>query len=178
MKMTLRKAALTEMPRIEALMKLSMRLLGEGSYTPRQIESMCRYVCVPDKEIIEDGTYYVVEDEKGTLIGCGGWSFRATLYAGPENKAAKAETLNPKTDPARVRAMFVHTAAGGKGVGSLLLNAAEEAAKKKGFFKGALGATLSGLDFYKRKGWKVTREEKALLPDGVSIDVIQMEKKW
>ncbi len=74
--------------------------------------------------------------------------------------------------------MFVYPAFGGKSVGSLILNAAEEAAKKKDFLKVVLGATFSGLDFYKKKGWKVSGEEKTLLPDNVSIDVIRMEKEW
>lgn len=173
--LNIRVAKITDMEKIEQIMKLSMKSLGQGHYSDEQIRSSCKYVCVPDKQIIEDGTYYVVEDENG-MIGCGGWSYRDTLYAGPQTQLQPDKKLNPEKDLARVRAMFVLPSVSGKGVGSLILRTSEQEAQKYGFKKAALGATQSGLAFYKAKGWIIVKEEMAVLPDGVMIEVTQMEK--
>lgn len=173
----IRTATITDIDEIERVMKQSMQLLGAGYYNERQIKSACQYVCVPDRQIIEDGTYYVVEDESGAMIGCGGWSFRNTLYAGPQSQFDH-DILVPSKDMARIRAMFVLPSASGKGVGALILNFSEAAAKKYGFKKGALGATESGLDFYKAKQWIVVKKEMAALPDGVKIEITHMEKEF
>jgi len=173
----IRKANISDVDKIEQTMKASMQSLGQGYYSDEQIQSSCKYVCVPDKQIIEDGTFYVVEDENGIMVGCGGWSFRNTLYAGPQTQLKQDNILDPKKDLARVRAMFVLPSISGRGVGSLILKTSEQEAKKFGFNRGALGATQSGLAFYKAKGWLVMKEEIATLPDGVKIEVTQMEKE-
>ena len=132
---------------------------------------------MPDEQIIGDGTYYVVEDENGTLLACGGWSFRNKLYAGPQVESKMDDKLDPKKDKARIRAMFVLPNISSKGLGTLILKTSEEAAKAYGFSQCALGATESGLAFYKARGWTALEEEMAALPDGVTIKVTQMEKK-
>lgn len=86
------------------------------------------------------------------MIGCGGWNFRNTLYAGSKAQSNSDNLLDPKKDMARIRAMFVLPSMSGKGVGALILHTSEQAAKKYGFNWGALGATQSGLQFYKSKG--------------------------
>jgi GNAT superfamily N-acetyltransferase len=176
MSITIRLAEIADLQQIEALMKRSMKTLGIGHYSDAQIDSCCRFVCVPDRQLVEDKTFFVVETETGVLVGCGGWSFRNKLYAGPADDLQKDEQLNPSTDPARIRAMFTDPGFGGKGIGSMILTRSEQSAKARGFSKGALGATVSGLAFYTAKGWNTLSEEEAVLPDGTTIRVIQMEK--
>ncbi|MCP5504210.1 MAG: GNAT family N-acetyltransferase [Chlamydiales bacterium] len=176
MNFKIRIAELNELDSIENLMKRSMNALGMGHYSKEQVASCCQFVCVPDQQLIKDKTFFVVESADGTLIGCGGWSFRKKLYAGPDNNHQLDNRLDPLSDSARIRAMFVDPDYSGKGIGSLILDHSEKAAKDYGFTKGSLGSTVSGLSFYKAKGWKETSEEKAVLPDGVSIRVVQMEK--
>ena len=62
-----------------------------------------------DTQLIDDGTYFVVEDQ-GELAGCGGWSRRATLYGGDQTPGRSAALLDPAKDAARVRAMYTHPA--------------------------------------------------------------------
>ncbi len=176
MNLAIRLAELNDLDGIEALMKRSMKTLGVGRYSAEQINSCCQFVCVPDCQLIEDQTFFVVRTEEGDLVGCGGWSIRKKLYAGPSQAPLNRDLLDPSRDPARIRAMFTDPAYRGKGVGSLILDHAEKAAHARGFSKGALGATLSGLSFYTAKGWQKTASEQALLPDGIAIEVIQMEK--
>jgi GNAT superfamily N-acetyltransferase len=172
----IRKATIGDMKEIESVMKCSMEILGQGHYTPEQVLSSIKYVCVPDSQIIEDGTYYVVEDENNRILACGGWSFRNKLYAGPNTESQKDDRLDPKKDKARIRAMFFLPNISSKGLGTLILKTSEDAAKEYGFSQGALGATQSGLAFYKAKGWTVVKEDIAELPDGVNLQVTQMEK--
>ena len=172
----IRTAFLEDVNCIQSLMKESMRVLGQGYYSEQQIQSCCQYVCVPDLQLIQDGTFFVAVKEDGSIVGCGGWSFRKTLYAGPSATKQNGATLDPEQDPARIRAMFTAPFARGKGIGSLILSASEIAAKNYGFKKGTLGATLSGLAFYQLKGWISIGTDQAALPDGVLIDVITMAK--
>ncbi len=176
MSVTIRHAELTDLEQIEALMKRSMKVLGVGHYSEEQIYSCCQFVCVPDRQLIEDKTFFVVLTEIGSIAGCGGWSFRNKLYAGPSEIHQKNDQLNPLTDPARIRAMFTDPDYSGKGIGSMILVQSEKAAQANGFSKGTLGATLSGLSFYIAKGWSSASEEQAVLPDGTTIQVVQMEK--
>lgn len=178
MNISIRIAGLNDLEQIEALMKRSMKISGTGHYSEAQIDSCCQFVCVPDQQLIEDKTFFVVETEAGRLVGCGGWSFRNKLYAGPTDAPQKNDQLNPLTGSARIRAMFTDPSYGGKGIGSMILNRSEKSAKAQGFSKGALGATLSGLSFYSAKGWNKLSEERAVLPDGTTIQVIQMEKHF
>ncbi|HEX4839446.1 MAG TPA: hypothetical protein VFU89_03270, partial [Rhabdochlamydiaceae bacterium] len=90
--MTLLLAKISDLASIEALMKRSMQILGIGHYSPEQIDACSQFVCVPDKQLVEDQTYYVME-ENGILIGCGGWSFRNKLYAGPADTPQKSDRL-------------------------------------------------------------------------------------
>ncbi len=178
MSLAIRPANVTDIEQIEALMKRSMKTLGTGHYSEAQIDSCCEFVCVPDRQLIEDKTYFVVETEAGALVGCGGWSYRNKLYAGPTDAPQKNDQLNPLSDPARIRAMFTDPSYSGKGIGSKILDQAEKSAKEHGFSKGALGATLSGLSFYTAKGLNKVSEEEAVLPNGTTIKVIQMEKHF
>ena len=53
-----------------------------------------------DTQLIDDGTYFVVEQD-GAIAGCGGWSRRATLYGGDHSPGRDAALLDPaKTPPA------------------------------------------------------------------------------
>src|SRR3982751_2423466 len=140
MSFTIRQAEFTDLEQIESLMKRSMKILGAGHYSAKQICSCSQFVCVPDQQLIKDKTFLVVVTEIGRVVGCGGWSFRTKLYAGSSEVPQKNDRLNPLTDPARIRAMFTDPDYSGKGIGSLILVQSEKAAQANGFSKGALGA--------------------------------------
>ena len=176
MSIIIRLASYNDLEPIESLMKSSMRTLGIGYYSNEQIESCRQFVCVPDRQLIEDKTFFVAENETGKLIGCGGWSFRNKLYAGPAEYSQESNQLNPSTDPGRIRAMFTDPNYSGKGIGSMILHHSEQAAKEHGFSKIVLGSTLSGFSFYKAKGWVKVSEEQSVLPNGIVLQVINMEK--
>lgn len=106
-----------------------------------------------DTQLIDDGTYFVVEDD-GEVAGCGGWSRRATLYGNDDSPGRDAALLVPGKDAARVRAMYTHPAHTRKGVGRLILSLCEEAARAEGFTRVELMATMAGEPLYRACGYE------------------------
>lgn len=175
---TIRLATAEDVEKLQRLIAVSARGLNAEHYTPEQVESILKYVYGIDTQLIHDGTYFVVV-EGAQIIGCGGWSKRRTLYGGDQHKAAEAEQdnlLDPATDPARIRAFFVHPNWARKGVGSLLMQACEDAAREAGFRSLALMATLTGEKLYERFGFAPQETRDVVLPDGNIMKVRRMTK--
>ncbi len=171
-----RPARPDDIPALAELIPLSVRALSAGYYPPAQIESALAHVFGVDSQLIADGTYFVAEAE-GRLVGCGGWSRRQTLYGGDHTKHEESEALlDPATDAARIRAFFVHPDWARRGIGRRLLHACEEAARRAGFTRLELGATLPGEPLYAALGFVVTERLEAPLPDGLTFSVARMAK--
>jgi hypothetical protein len=80
MKFNIRVATSGDVPAIRALIADSVRGLQVNDYTVRQREGALATVFTVDSQLIADGTYFVAFAPDGTLAGCGGWSYRKTLY--------------------------------------------------------------------------------------------------
>jgi GNAT superfamily N-acetyltransferase len=173
--LVIRPATLADIDPLRQLQAAAMRALGAGHYTPEQVNAAVRYVCMPDRGLIEDGTYLIAELD-GRLVGCGGWSLRRKACAGPADRQTDAERLDPVTEPTPIRAMFTAPDVARQGVGRAILAAAEDAARAAGFSRARLGATLSGEAFYRRSGYVEIGREAAPLPDGTAIAVVLMDK--
>src|SRR5262245_33461572 len=143
----LRVATPDDAAAIQPLMTASAEALFPLFYDERQTASAVRYVAEVDHMLLADGTYYVLESG-GEIVGCGGWSRRDKLYTGSGEGADDARLLDPATEPARVRAMFVRADWTRRGLGRRIIEACEEAALREGFTRLALGATLPGLPLY------------------------------
>ena len=115
--------------------------------------------------------------EDGELAGCGGWSFRKTLYGGDHQLEKIApERLDPAVDAAKVRAIFVHPKFARMGLGSLILEAAERAATGQGFSRLEMGSTLTGVTLYSLKGYREVGRVLVPVGDGEEIEVVRMVK--
>jgi GNAT superfamily N-acetyltransferase len=173
----LRKATPDDRAAIAELIAASARGLSRNDYTDRQIESAIETgVFGVDTELIVDGTYYVTEID-GRLVGCGGWSKRKTLFGGDRFAKREAEELDPRRDPAKIRAFFVHPEWSRKGIGRAILERCESDARAYGFDSLELMATLPGRKLYEAEGY-VTEEEVAYaMDDGVSIELVRMKKR-
>jgi GNAT superfamily N-acetyltransferase len=125
--------------------------LQKGFLTPEQIEAS-RTIMGLDRQLVADGTYFIVEAD-GEIAGCGGWSRRATLYGGDHTPGRDPELLDPATDAARVRAMYTHPSFARRGVGRLILELCEAAAKAEGFKRLELMGTMSGRPLYESCGF-------------------------
>src|ERR1700694_3004557 len=128
----LRKATLADIPQLDALIARSARGLSTEEYRPSQIEGALRGAFGVDTQLLADGTYFVVEED-GRFVGCGGWSFRSTLFGSDARADRDSSMLDPRTQPAKIRAFFVDPLNARRGIGSLLLIRCEQEALAQGF---------------------------------------------
>lgn len=173
---TIRLAVPADIPVLTGLIDASVRVLQAGDYTPAQIDGALRAVYGVDTQLIADGTYFVVEDGGDTIAGCGGWSKRKTLYGGDAFSAREDSLLDPRCDAARIRAFFVHPDWARRGIGAMILEACESAAIAAGFKRLEMGATLTGVPFYRAKGYRAVEDLAVALPDGEALSIVRMEK--
>jgi GNAT superfamily N-acetyltransferase len=171
----LRLAEASDAAAIAALMDASIRAIFPAYYDARQVESSVVYIGHLDQQLIADGTYYV-HDADGALVSCGGWSRRNKLFAGPGDAADDDRLLDPATEPARVRAMFVRGDWTRRGLGREILERCERDARAEGFTRFVLGATLPGVPLYAAFGFKAVEEITVTMPDGVTVPALSMER--
>lgn len=152
----LRLAMIEDVEAIQTLMNLAILELQKDYLSQEQIKASFVSMGL-DTQLIKDETYFCVE-EKEVLVGCGGWSRRATLYGGNHSAGRNANILNSNTDRARIRAMYTHPAHIYRGIGKMILKAGEAAAKTEGFKALEMAATLAGVPFYKKCGYSIERE--------------------
>jgi GNAT superfamily N-acetyltransferase len=136
--------------------------------------SSSRAIMGLDTQLIDDGTYFVVESDRD-IAGCGGWSRRATLYGGNQTPGRDSNLLDPMVDPARVRAMYTHPAHARRGVGRLILSLCEAAAASEGFTRLELMSTLSGEPLYTAYGFRPL-ERLLDATGGAPVPLVRMEK--
>jgi GNAT superfamily N-acetyltransferase len=172
---TLRPATPADIPALHRLIDASVRELSRGFYTPSQIESALRFVFGPDTQLIADGTYYVLPSADG-LAAAGGWSRRKTLFGGDQMKSAEDALLDPATDPAKIRAFYVHPGHARKGLGRLLLEHCSAAARTAGFRRLELMSTMPGVPLYTVMGFRAMEDRPLTMPDGVVLPLVRMEK--
>jgi GNAT superfamily N-acetyltransferase len=176
MNIRIRLATPADTPVLGELIDASVRGLQAGDYTPAQIELALKKVYGVDSQLIADGTYFAAETENAEVVGCGGWSKRKTLFGGDHWSGRHDTLLDPKHDAAKIRAFFVHPAWARRGIGSMILEACETAAKSAGFTRLEMGATLSGVPFYRAKGYEALENLDVALADGESMIVVRMAK--
>jgi GNAT superfamily N-acetyltransferase len=156
----LRLATDADVHRIDALMKESAAAIFPEWYDERQVASAVRYAAEVDSTLVEDGTYFVVE-AGGELVACGGWSRRDRLYTGSGDAAGDDRLLDPATEPAKIRAMFVRADWTRRGLGRRIIDACEAAAWREGFRRLVLGATLPGVPLYRACGFETVQEARS-----------------
>jgi GNAT superfamily N-acetyltransferase len=162
------------------LIEASVRGLQAGDYSAAQLENALRTVYGVDTQLISDGTYFVAEETESSsgalLVGCGGWSKRKTLYGGDQFAGREDSLLDPARDAAKIRAFFVHPEWARRGIGGMILEACEAAAEAAGFGRLEMGATLTGVPFYRAKGYVELEAVEAPLGDGLTLPIVRMGK--
>jgi GNAT superfamily N-acetyltransferase len=171
---TLRPARPADEPAIDDLCQASARELFPGYYDVQQSPSAVKYFAVLDRTLIEDGTYYVHEAD-GEIVACGGWSRRNKLFNG-SGAGDDARLLDPASEPARIRAMFVRADWTRRGLARAILQHSLDAARAEGFGSVVLAATLPGVPFYESLGFTVAEQTVDTLPDGVQVPGARMTR--
>ena len=173
---TLRVATLDDAPAIDALMKASTAAIFPSYYDAAQTASAVRYVSQVDPDLIADGTYLVIEAD-GELVACGGWSRRGRVYMGSADAPDDDRYLDPATEASHLRAMFVRADWQRRGLGRRIIEESEDAARRMGFRRMDLVATLPGIPLYLAAGYTPTAEvEDIVLADGALLPCQAMTK--
>ncbi len=171
----LRLATIEDVPALEELIPLSVRVLQAPYYSTEQMEAARGAVFGVDRQLITDGTYFVAEAEN-RIVGCGGWSKRKSLFGSDAARAAEDNLLDPATDSARVRAFFIHPDWARCGLGKAILAASESAIIGAGFSRIELVATLAGEPLYLACGYSEVERYEVPMKDGLNLPVVRMSK--
>lgn len=173
----LRTANDQDIPAIETLMRASVLGLFPGFHDDAETAAAAEFITELDRDLVSDGTFFVIEEED-ELVACGGWSRRAKLHTGTGHTHEEdARLLDPATEPARVRAMFVHPGQTRRGLARQILSAAEQAAQGEGFGEFVLMATRPGIPLYTALGFAVVEETAFSTPNGVRLECAVMRKR-
>jgi GNAT superfamily N-acetyltransferase len=169
-----RLAGPTDMPALTGLMNAAIADLLPQFLSPAEVAASFSIMGL-DTQLIDDGTYFIIELD-GAIAGCGGWSRRATLFGGNHTAGRDARLLDPKSEPARVRAMYTSPAFTRRGVGRKILDLCESAARAEGFAAVELGATMGGKPLYEACGYKPIELMMVPTPNGVEVPILRMGK--
>ncbi|MDZ7282866.1 GNAT family N-acetyltransferase [Sphingomonas sanguinis] len=171
---TIRLATEGDLDALRHVMTLSIDHGQAAVLNPAQVVAS-RTVMGLDTQLVRDGTYFVVE-EAGVPVGCGGWSRRATLYGGDHStKLRDPALLDPATDAARIRAMYTHPDHVRRGIGRMILERCEQAARAEGFASVELMGTAGGVPLYAACGYHIVEHADAQV-DGVVVPLTRMRK--
>jgi GNAT superfamily N-acetyltransferase len=192
----IRHAVAADIPALRLLIDASVRQLQAQDYTPAQIEGALDSVFGVDSQLIADQTYFVAEAEAEAqaeaeaedesspsakfhplAVGCGGWSKRKTLYGSDHWTGREDALLDPRHDAAKIRAFFIHPAWARRGIGTLILETCENAAKSAGFQRFEMGATLTGVKLFSARGYVAQENLQVPLPNGELLPVVRMSKQ-
>jgi GNAT superfamily N-acetyltransferase len=176
-----------DVPGLEKLIPLSVRALQARYYSTAQMEGALGSVFGVDRQLIRDGTYFVVKHPpspgsgatgKHKLIGCGGWSKRKTLFGSDHETSRDDAELNPICDAARLRAFFIHPEWARCGLGHAILDVCEKVIREAGFRSAELVATLPGEPFYAAFNYSVIERYNVPLANGLGLPVVRMIKNF
>jgi GNAT superfamily N-acetyltransferase len=172
---THRLARRDDLDALREVMRRSIEALQTVFLTPEQVVAS-HHVMGLDSQLIRDGTYFMVERD-GRIAGCGGWSWRSTLYGGDDSMVSREpEALDPATDAARIRAMYTDPDFARQGVGRLVMQLCEEAAMRAGFKRATMMATMAGVPLYEACGYVQVEPVLSAPIDGVRVPLVRMEK--
>ena len=173
--LTHRLATIDDLDALREVMRRSIAALQTGFLTSEQVR-VSHTVMGLDTQLVRDGTYFVVESA-GRIAGCGGWSWRSTLYGGDDSMVSREpDALDPAIDAARIRAMYTDPDFARSGVGRLVIRLCEEAAMRAGFGKATMMATMAGVPLYEACGYVQVEPVLSAPVDGVRVPLVRMEK--
>lgn len=172
---THRLATLDDLDAMKKVMARSIEQLQSEFLTPEQVAASHKVMGL-DSQLVKDGTYFLFE-RGDRIAGCGGWSFRATLYGGDESVVAREPArLDPMADAAKIRAMYTDPDFTRQGIGTQIIQLCESAAREAGFKRCELMATVAGIPLYRQRGYESSAAQQFADIDGVSVPLLRMEK--
>jgi GNAT superfamily N-acetyltransferase len=172
---THRLACPDDLEALHKVMARSIEQLQSSFLSPQQVAASHKVMGL-DSQLVKDGTYFMIESGS-RVAGCGGWSFRATLYGGDDSVVAREPLrLDPAVDAAKIRAMYTDPDFTRRGIGTRIITLCENAARDAGFKRVELMATAAGIPLYRQRGYESSAPEQFADIDGVPVPLLKMEK--
>jgi GNAT superfamily N-acetyltransferase len=160
---------------LREVMRRSIETLQDDFLSPEQVSASHKVMGL-DAQLVADGTYFIVESGE-RIAGCGGWSWRSTLYGGDDSVVTREpRALDPATEPARIRAMYTDPDFKRQGVGKLVLRLCENAARRAGFSTATMMATMAGVPLYRACGYAEAEPPITARIGDVEVPLVRMEK--
>ena len=181
MNIHLRKATTADVPGLREVIEASVRGL-QARIIRRADRRRAQSVYGVDSQLIADGTYLVAEvtDRRTSprLSPAAAGASAKLCMAAINMRDAKIRCSIPHA----MRRRFARSSCipnwARRGIGSLILEACEEAAREAGFTRLEMGATLSGVAFYKAKGYAAVENQQVPLGNGETLPIVRMAKKY
>lgn len=173
---THRIAVIDDLDALREVMRRSIETLQSDFLSPEQVVASHQVMGL-DAQLVADGTYLIVESGE-RIAGCGGWSWRSTLYGGDDSVVPREPyALDPAQDPARIRAMYTDPSFARQGVGKLVIRLCEDAAMRAGFKSATMMATMAGVPLYRACGYVEAEPAVRVNVEGIAVPLVRMEKR-
>jgi GNAT superfamily N-acetyltransferase len=172
--LTHRLARKADIEALRALMTLSIQRLIGAYLDPARVTASFEIMGV-DPQLIDDGTYFVVESG-GRIVGCGGWSRRPAMFSHHQS-GPNTRLLDPATEPARVRAVYTHPDFVRQGIGKRILELSEIAAAREGYRSLELVGTVAGEPLFTAFGFTVVERVDVPTSKGITVPCARMRKE-
>jgi len=171
-RIAIRPARPADIPAIRAMQERSLRVLGGAFYTAGEIDAFLAGIGTMDDAVVYEGHYFVAGAD-GAILGSGGWSRNAPGYDRARSSGVADQAV---AGGATVRSVFVDPAATRRGIASAIMARLERNAIAHGIGMLGMMATLSGVAFYVRLGYRPQGEKTLALPGGLQFGCVTMSK--
>ncbi|NWG24895.1 MAG: GNAT family N-acetyltransferase [Pseudorhodoplanes sp.] len=168
----IRRAHEADRDALHALQEMSMRRLGLAFYDADVIEAFIEQVGTMDDVMLSDGTYFAAF-VGNLLVGCGGWSQRTPNYVSHAGDIAPEGAAQAAT----IRSIFVHPAWARRGIARQVMTRVESDIVAAGLDHARMTATLTGVPFYRRLGYRSGLPMTLDLKDNRFFVGLRMEKR-
>lgn len=161
----LRTASPDDRAPVSDLLGLSYQVLMAGAYPADLLAQALPMISKANPVLLASGRYGLIEDEAGRLLACGGWSLERP------GSGDVVEGL------AHIRHFAVHPDAVRHGLGRQLYQWCEDSARIAGMTNFECHASLNAEGFYRRLGFRRSREFGLRLNASLMLPAIEMVKE-
>ncbi|MCT7378652.1 GNAT family N-acetyltransferase [Chelativorans salis] len=167
----IRNARPADIAAIRAMQERSMWVLGGDFYEAGALASFLTEFGTMDDAIVDEGHFFVAENDRGAILGSGGWTRLRPGYA--NGLGTGGQTADRPT----VRSVFVDPAATRRGVASAIMLRVERDAVEHGIQTLHLTATLSGVALYEHLGYRAEEAMAVCLSNQTRFACVRMAKR-
>ena len=162
--LSVRTARPTDMSALDGLFARSYPILLKADYPASVMVTAIPLISRANPALLASGTYYVVEDSSGALIGAGGWTRAAP--PGYASASATGHIRHVVTDASRTR----------RGVGRRLMERVLNSAESAGVTRLDCLSTLTAVPFYAAMGFHSLGPILVPLRPGIDFPAVHMQR--